>query len=181
MKLVILCFLVLFTMKAYPQTSHDINCEIVNRPINCKRLTEQECEHAKREQERLNINRKMLCNAKVVEEMIAGNGNGNGNGAGNGNGTGNEGQAQSSETSDGEADAANDVSEIEEQESVTQINQSTETTTEATAGTPSGRSAGGPKWGTGTLCEKFKVAYEKAETEEARKTIQRQAEEYNCG
>ena len=101
----------LLTLNA--QADNGINCEIVNRPVDCRRLTVQECETAQREQERKNLNRQLYCNdAKIRNAMTqnhqaankTGSNAGSDTGAGNGDGTdaseetANTGNGASSET-----------------------------------------------------------------------------------
>lgn len=194
MKWIVVVALYLFSLPLHAHPLSPAHCEFVNRPIDCKRLTEQECEAAKREQEIANVNRQAQCNQQLTQaiaEQTASEGGGGGQSQG--------GNGEAGDSTDGEAASKSGNNNTPSDTSVaapetpnsdnvegsksTDNSDSQEPIPESRNQTDSrtGRSSGGPSWGTGSLCEKFKQAYERAKTDEARELIQLQAKQYKCG
>lgn len=180
----------IFSFRAYSLTNEDVSCEMINRPIDCRRLTVQECEEAKRKQEILNINRQLFCSTVAVQKaMSAGGGGGSGNGGNFQDGTEGEEGTEGQEGTEGEEGTEGTKGE----EGMMGADGNPNTTTESPS-TPSinssrdleqnvsGQDITGTavKWGNGALCDVFKSAYTKAESEEAKTKIREQAQSRGC-
>ena len=169
----------LLTSLASATSADEAQCEIINKPIDCSRLTHQECQLAKDEQHQRNLNIKQFCLVQAAQSGGGGGGAGSsGNGDGSGAGQGSQGDAANESAN---ADTQGESSEGAENETAANQAGPFSRKTPITA-TQSGSSTGGdgPIWQAGALCDRFKVAYDAAKDENSRTQIREQAKQYNC-
>lgn len=143
--------------------AQDIPCEIDNRPIDCSRLTKQECDAAKLEQEKRNVNRRLFCTTEQARNARANGAGGGGSadsGEGEGAGAGNSERAESDES--------------EALESVTPETNTEESNVSRNIPTD------GAKWDGDSLCYKFEQALQKAQSDEVKARIKQHAKMVGC-
>lgn len=157
-------------------------CEIINKPIDCSRLTHQECQVAKQAQHQRNLNIKQYCLVQAAQSGGGGGAGGSGGGSAGGNGAGSgsagEGQADA-ETSSADT-AGTSVEGVEneiEAEQNSPFSSKNPITTRKTGSSPGGS---GPEWKVGALCDRFKAAYDAAKDESTKQQILEQSKQYNC-
>lgn len=164
-----------------------IKCEIINTPIDCKRLTRQECQQAKKEQHQRNLNIQHLCSIQAVASASAeiassGSAGGSAGGAGMEVEETESGEIASSGQDGNETNKQLDEQSMAQSEKTEDANeqQTVQESVKVSSNQTSSVSGTGPTWGTGSLCQRFKEAYEKAQSEDAKSRIQEQAKKSNC-